>query len=274
MSYQSGPTSNPGLAFRKILRRLIASPDEDPDVSGDLKPEVAGLPMPSGADVDKAIAVTGIVGGALIATLVAVGAWVYDAVTEDDGVAGLDRPVLDWAISARTPSNEFWIAAFTNLGRTVPMVVLGVALTCAIYFRWRRRTAWVLMLVAAAGSICFTLVGKPAFARTRPPLGDAVPPYEDSFSFPSGHTLNSTVVAGMLAYLVVWLSTVMWVRVAAVLAAAVWAVPMGFSRVFLGHHWLTDVMFGWAVGLAWLALLITVHQTLLHLRARRRPGSA
>ena len=118
------------------------------------------------------------------------------------------RQVLDWAISARTPSNEFWIAAFTNLGRTVPMVVLGVALTCAIYLRWRRRTAWVLMLVAAAGSICFTLVGKPAFARTRPPLGDAVPPYEDSFSFPSGHTLNSTVVAGMLAYLVVWLSTV------------------------------------------------------------------
>ena len=228
---------------------------------------------PGRPDVDKALAVTGVVGGAIFAALVAVGAWVYDAVTDTDGVAGLDRPVLDWAIGARTPSGEVWVTAFTNLGRTLPMVVLGLILTASIYLRWRRRTAWVLMLVAAAGSVSFTLVGKAVFARARPPLADAVPPYEESFSFPSGHTLNSTVVAGMLAYLVVWLSRVGWARVTAVLAAVFWAASMGLSRVFLGHHWLTDIFFAWAIGLAWLALLITVHRSVLHLRARRiEPG--
>jgi undecaprenyl-diphosphatase len=124
------------------------------------------------------------------------------------------------------------------------------------------------MLVASAGSVVFTLVGKPVFGRARPPLTSAVPPYEHGFSFPSGHTLNSTVVAGMLAYLTVWLIARHWVRVVAVVLAVVWSVAMGASRVYLGHHWLSDVVFAWLVGLAWLALLITVHQALLrHARA-------
>ncbi|MCC6498020.1 MAG: phosphatase PAP2 family protein, partial [Propionibacteriaceae bacterium] len=104
--------------------------------------------------------------------------------------------------------------------------------------------------------------------RSRPELDFAVPPFEDSFSFPSGHALNSTVVAGMLAYLACWLTRRRWLRVVAVLAALLWAVGMGLSRVFLGHHWLTDVMFAWLFGLGWLALLITVHQLLLGRRPR------
>ncbi|HQY98730.1 MAG TPA: phosphatase PAP2 family protein [Propionicimonas sp.] len=218
--------------------------------------------------VDRALLITGAVGIAVFTAMILASAWVYDAVVDADGVSGLDRPILDRALSARTPASEFWVTAFTNLGKTAPMVVLGLTLTSLIWWRWRRRTAWVLMLVASAGSVTFTIVSKAMIARNRPPLAEAVPPYEESFSFPSGHTLNSTVVAGMLAYLVVWLSRTLWVRGLAVLAALLWAIPMGLSRVFLGHHWFTDVVFAWLFGVAWLALLITVHRVIWHLQGR------
>lgn len=216
----------------------------------------------------RTLALTGVVGGTVFALLVAGAAEVYEQVVASRALAALDEPVLAWMVSVRTPLAESVITGFTDLGTTVPMVVLGLVLSAVLYRASRRWTVWVLMVIAAGGSVVFTLVGKPAFGRARPPLASAVPPYEQGFSFPSGHTLNSTVVAGMLAYLTVWLIGRRWVRVTAVLLAAVWSVAMGASRVYLGHHWLSDVVFAWLVGLAWLALLITVHQALLrHARA-------
>ncbi len=222
----------------------------------------------------RTLVLTGVVGGTVFALLVFGATDVYDQVVASGALAALDEPVLAWMVSVRTPLAESLVTGFTNLGTTVPMVAIGLLLTLALYRASRRRTVWVLMLVATAGSVAFTLVGKPAFARSRPPLATAVPPYEQGFSFPSGHTLNSTVVTGMLAYLTVWLIARRWIRVAAMVLTAAWSAGMGLSRVYLGHHWLSDVVFAWLVGLAWLALLITVHQGLLKHRAKGLSGDA
>jgi len=70
----------------------------------------------------------------------------------------------------------------------------------------------------------------------------------------------------MVAYLVARrLSSNRAIALSVVLAVA-WSAAMGFSRIFLGHHWLTDVIFAWILGLAWLALLITVHHIILAVR--------
>ena len=68
-----------------------------------------------------------------------------------------------------------------------------------------KRRSWlpvVLMGIAAAGSVLITVLGKDLAGRARPPMALAVPPLETSPSFPSGHTLNATVVLGVSAYLV------------------------------------------------------------------------
>jgi undecaprenyl-diphosphatase len=148
------------------------------------------------------------------------------------------------------------------------MTIIASLLTAIMAWRWRSWTPVILMVIAVAGSLSFTTVGKAIVGRARPPLSEAVPPYEYAFSFPSGHALNSTVIAGMVAYLVGRRLKTRFSRAVAVVVAVAWAGAMGLSRVFLGHHWLTDVMFAWLLGLAWLAMLITAHR--IYLAVRRR----
>jgi len=222
---------------------------------------------------NAALFVIGGVGAGVFTVLIIASADVYEAVTDSDGVSTLDHPVLALAVSLRTPARELWVTAFTDLGGTNSMVFIGLTLTAVMFVLWRRRSIPLMMVIAAAGSLIFTGVGKTIVGRARPPLEFAVPPYEYAPSFPSGHTLNSTVVALMLAYLAWWLSKRLWARTIWPVLGAVWAVAMGCSRVYLGHHWITDVIFGWVFGLAWLALLITTHRILLRLDRRdRRAG--
>jgi membrane-associated phospholipid phosphatase len=217
--------------------------------------------------------ITAMIGGVLVMGLTAAGAGVYDAVAEKDGVSGLDRPALNLAMSWRTPLNDRLITWFTHLGGPVGMTIIAAAITILMVWRWRSVTPVILMIIAVAGSLTFTNVGKAVVHRIRPPLTDAIPPYEYAFSFPSGHALNSTVIAGMVAYLIARRLSSRVGRALCVVLAALWAIAMGLSRVFLGHHWLTDVMFAWLLGLAWLAVLITAHRIFLLVR-RARPASA
>ena len=82
----------------------------------------------------------------------------------------------------------------------------------------------------------------------------------------------------MVAYLLVRWQQRRWARNVTVLSAGLFAVAMGLSRVYLGAHWLTDVLVAWALGLGWLAVVITAHRLLLTVRRRdsdtgRRPGT-
>lgn len=212
------------------------------------------------------LALTAAVGLVLVLGLVLAAGGIYDAVEESDGIAGLDRPVLDRALAARSPGLDAALTAFTHLGGPLGMTVIASALTVAMVWRWRSRTPLVLVLITVAGSLSATVVGKNAVGRLRPPLSDAVPPFESSPSFPSGHALNSTAIAGVVAYLVLLHLQRRLARVVTVVLAAAWAVGIGLSRVFLGHHWLTDVMVGWVIGLAWLALVVTAHRLFLSVR--------
>lgn len=211
--------------------------------------------------------------GAIIATaLTALSAEVYEAVAESDGVAVLDQPLLDTAVTLRSPEANTAMTAFTNLGGGIGMTVLAALALLALTLQRKSWTPLVLTAAAAGGSLLMTIAGKEVIGRTRPPLSSAVAPFEHSPSFPSGHSLNSIVIAGVVAYLLVLRHSSKRARVLTIAGAALFAVAMGLSRVFLGHHWFTDVLVAWTLGIAWLATVITIHRLFLTVRYRRAGG--
>jgi undecaprenyl-diphosphatase len=214
--------------------------------------------------------IASVIGCSLVVLLTWISSEVYESVKNADGLATLDEPTLMRAVELRTPTNVAVVQFFTNLGGGVWMTVITMVIVATMTIVWRSRTPIVVIGIGAAGSLLMTVVGKDLVGRARPPQTYAIPPYETSPSFPSGHTLNSTVIASLVAYLIVLHVTSILIRILAIVLAAGWFVAMGLSRVFLGHHWLTDVIAGWTLGLAWVAVVIGAHQLFLTVRRDRR----
>lgn len=200
-------------------------------------------------------------------------AQVYDSVTDSDGVAGFDQPLLDFALTLRTPVVDSVVTGYTDLAGPVAMPVIAILALLILSIRRRSWTPVILILAAGGGSLLMTIAGKDLIDRVRPPIVDAVPPYEFSPSFPSGHSLNAVVIAGVIAYLLVLRQRSGRARVLTVTVAAVFAFTVGVSRVFLGHHWFTDVLAGWFLGALWLALVITAHRLYLTAKRLREQGT-
>lgn len=216
---------------------------------------------------------TAVVGAVVLTVLVATLDEMYESVQEGDGLARIDQPLLDWMVGHRSPGLDGVVTFFTDIGGTTVLPILMTLVVAGLAWWWRSWTPVVLMAVAAAGSVAMTEAGKDLAGRARPPQGLAVPPYETSPSFPSGHTLNSTVIAIVLAYLVLLHVNSRIGRVVTVSALVLYALAMGLSRAFLGHHWFTDVVAGFVAGTAWAIVVILAHRLLVRVQLRRAQRS-
>ncbi|MET3164190.1 UNVERIFIED_ORG: undecaprenyl-diphosphatase [Arthrobacter sp. UYEF10] len=221
-----------------------------------------------------ALWLTMLVGGVLVVILALLGAEVYNNVVDDAGLTSLDLPALELSQSLRNPALDAGVTAFTNIGGGIGMPILASILTGWLTFLSRTWRPIILVGGAAAFSTVATTVGKRLVGRTRPDHSEAVPPFETSPSFPSGHTLNTTVVIGVVVYVMCLQFEMLSARITAITAGVIFIIAMGLSRVFLGHHWLTDVMAGWFLGLAWVGIVILAHRLFHGLRKREHAGPA
>ncbi|WP_241680659.1 phosphatase PAP2 family protein [Pseudactinotalea suaedae] len=217
----------------------------------------------------SALAVALAVGVAVISAAAAIVIVIYAAVTTSQGVAGLDRPLLDLLLGTRSPVVDTLLTAVTATAGKIGMPLIAITAMVVLGVRRRSWTPVVLIAVTGAVSLLLTITGKEFIARVRPPYSDAVPPFELSESFPSGHTLNAVAVVGIIGYLLA-LRRGRRARITIVTAAVLYVLLIGFTRVYLGHHWLTDVLAGLVLGAAWLALVITAHRYYLTARSAER----
>jgi undecaprenyl-diphosphatase len=178
-----------------------------------------------------------------------------------DFLEGLDLHVLRWFQAAHRPWLDPVVANLTDLGHRY--VITAVALAGAAVFLARRQARPALLLVAAALA-CWVLVEgvKRTVQEPRPPRAEVrrVTPSElsevlrqpswaeASYSFPSGHALGSASVYLTLALLVAHrLRRRRW-RVLVVAGSVVLVLVIGVTRLYLGAHYLSDVVAGWAAG--------------------------
>ncbi len=199
--------------------------------------------------------------------VLAAGGWAFGALAEEvaEGDTGLDNRIADELHEHATrPLTEFF-EAVTTLGNGI--VLAGVAAIAAYLLARRRYYAEaVLMVLAYAGAQVLSFALKLAFRRDRPFFTDPLATLS-TYSFPSGHATVSIAVYGALSLVLVRRLTGP-ARVVCLAAAVLLVSLIGFSRLYLGVHFLSDVLAGFSVGLAWLALCVVVLD--LHHRRRSR----
>lgn len=206
----------------------------------------------------------------LFAGMLAFGIIAHD-VTSKAALTVLDGLVANWFHVRATPAmTQFMLAvSFMHGG-----VAGGLLALCLLGYFYVRELRWWLLagLIILAGGTLLNVLIKYSFQRARPTF-DAPLLTLTTYSFPSGHTAFAAMLYGLLACFLVARLRGAAARVAVVMAACAMVALVGVSRMYLGVHYLSDVMAASAEGCIWLALCITTISTLRrHREGRARPG--
>lgn len=196
-----------------------------------------------------------------VVALVAVVVGTTASVLGEGGITAIDQPGTDWVVQRRDGVVTPIAIAISAVGGTLPMAALAVVmcLTLAWSGRWPEAG---LAGFATAGSGILVVVGKHLVGRTRPPEADRLVTATNP-AFPSGHSLGSIVVIGVLAVVVLSRLQRPAARRTAMTTASVFVVAVGLSRWYLGVHWPTDILGGWCIGALWLALCLAAYRYLV-----------
>lgn len=203
---------------------------------------------------------------------------IAEEVAEGD-TGAIDRQLLMFLRSTAdpaVPAGPRWLKIamldITALGGLSVLILL--TLVIAGYLLVARKTATAIFLLGATAS--GALVGallKAIFMRPRPNLVTHLIEVETT-SFPSGHAMNSAVVFLTLGALLTQTQKGLAVRIYLMTIAIILTLIVGFSRVYLGVHWPSDVLAGWCVGATWAAFCSVVARVLQLRHTLEQPSPA
>jgi undecaprenyl-diphosphatase len=194
-----------------------------------------------------------------------VGASLFGAIAYNVWTKG---PLLQWDMPL---ARQFHAQAVNQPARIIELLIFGffvgkellqvIVIVLSLYFLHKRFWPELAMLLIGAGGgaiIWYSLTG--IFDRVRPTnqIGIVV----SDPSFPSGHAISAVLCYGLLAYfLIPKMPSLFWKWVVAITSVLTMAY-IGFSRLYLGGHYLTDIIAGYALGLAWAGLVFTLIESL------------
>lgn len=188
-----------------------------------------------------------------------------DQVLEQEAFA-FDKTVLLGIHQLANPVLDQIMIGITRLGDPRTVVPLTFIILCILWLRRYFLEANFFALNALGGAI-LSYVLKLVFSKARPALWPQLIS-EATFSYPSGHAMGSIVLYGFLSYVLASL----YPRYGKAFygAAALLIVAIGFSRLYLGVHWPTDIIAGYGIGFLWVSVCVT----LLRLRKLKGAGKS
>ena len=186
-------------------------------------------------------------------------AWLADEVLEGDAKT-FDETVRLYVHGFASESLTTLMQFVTMLGSTLFLGFLCVSVFVIFILKnWKR--AAVLLMTTAAGAVILNFALKVSFGRVRPvPFFDT--PLPDSYSFPSGHALYAACFYGVLAWLVVARIQNKILRILIWLLAVSLVLLIGLSRIYLGVHYPSDVIAGFAAAIVWILTVVLIDFTL------------
>jgi membrane-associated phospholipid phosphatase len=210
-----------------------------------------------------------IVALAAIALLLWSFAALAEGFNEKGRIAQLDLSVLNWLQAHGTEGGESVSVFVSWLGAPLLVFIdVAVGIWLAARRLWRWFAVWSIAIV---GGVLLDEMLKLAFRRARPSVASEFIT-NGSWSFPSGHAMNSLVGYAMLAFLVRERLTNPRARVAVTVVAVILIAAIGFSRLYLGVHYLSDVTAGCLAGSAWVLACITAERYAIGRAHQRKPG--
>ena len=219
--------------------------------------------------------VVAILAAGTLASVVAGGVFLELAETLTEDTATLeqfDEQVYRWANEIRISHATPFFTAMTIIGTPVGLGIIAAAIAAVLVARRLPRLAAYLIATPALGGVINKLL-KAWFARARPEVSEMLRE-TTGYSFPSGHAMGSTLVFGALIYIAFRTFKSRRARAfwAAVCIASVLAIS--FSRIYLGVHWISDIVAGIAAGTTWVLATTSGYEIYRRMRRIRRGREA
>src|SRR6266404_3737965 len=194
----------------------------------------------------------------LLLLMLIMAVWVFGAIAEDvvthDPLTIVDARFSAWLHVHSSGSLTRAMLLITHVHSVLGVTVMTLAVSAYLWIK--RLRIWVLTLTLAVfGGMLINFLLKDVFVRQRPHFDDPLLMLT-TYSFPSGHTLAATVFYGTLCVLVVSRGVTWRWRVLTIALAGFMILLVGFSRIYLGAHFLSDVLAAIAEDLAWLAFCL------------------
>ena len=193
---------------------------------------------------------------------------IADEVFETPGIRSADAAAQAYVDAIHSPGMTSLVRGFTFFGNGTSVVAMSIAVCLFLFFRGSHRRLYAFSSIVSGGGLLNVLL-KHGFHRDRPETAPLIVAH--GYSFPSGHAMGSMLFFGGLAYVVFFTAErhPVW-RFLGILGCLIATLLIGASRIYLGVHYLSDVVAGFVAGLFWIGICVSGTEGWIRFRDRRR----